>query len=62
MQFVFPTNVLLDQAQVDAGFAHRLILKDGAVTAIKDPGHDGKWNGIKCMCFVGDRAQELVTL
>ncbi len=23
---------------------------------------DGKWNGIKCMCFTGDRAQVLVTL
>ncbi len=49
MQFVFRgsngalqvcllTNV--NKAQFDAGFAHRLILKDEA--AIKDPGHDLK--------------------
>ncbi len=53
MQFVFPgqqwgfTSVFVDerfinQAQVDAGFDHRLILKDGAVPAIKDPGHDSE--------------------
>ncbi len=51
MQFVFPrqqrsfSSVFVDErfinkAQFDAGFAHRLILKDGAVPAIKDPGHD----------------------
>ncbi len=28
------------KAQFNIGFAHRLILKDGAVPAIKDPGHD----------------------
>ncbi len=26
----------------NAGFAHRLILKDGAVPVIKDPGHDSE--------------------
>ncbi len=52
-QFVFPgqqqsfSSVFVDErfinkAQFDAGFAHRLILKDGAVPAIKDPGHDSE--------------------
>ncbi len=51
MQFVFPgqqwsfSSVFADKrfinkAQFDAGFEHRLIMKDGAVLAIKDPGHD----------------------
>ncbi len=35
------TNVL-NKAQFDAGFAHRLILNDGSVPAIKDPGHDSE--------------------
>ncbi len=34
--------ILINKAQLDAGFAHRLILKDGAVPAIKDPGHDSE--------------------
>ncbi len=56
MQFVFPgqqwsfTSVFVDErfinkAQFDAGFAHRLILKDGAIKAIKaikDPGPDSE--------------------
>ncbi len=53
MQFVFPgqqrsfSSVFVDKrfinkAQFDAGFAHCLILKDGAVPAIKDPGHDSE--------------------
>uniref|UniRef100_A0A8C2H3F3 Ig-like domain-containing protein n=1 Tax=Cyprinus carpio TaxID=7962 RepID=A0A8C2H3F3_CYPCA len=53
MQFVFPgqqqsfTSVFVDEsfinkAQFDAGFAHRLILKDGAVPAINYPGHDSE--------------------
>ncbi len=53
MQFVFPgqqwsfSSVFVDKrfinkAQFDTGFAHRLILKDGAVPAIKDPGHDSE--------------------
>ncbi len=32
----------INKAQFDAGFAHGLILKDGAVPAIKDPGHDSE--------------------
>ncbi len=53
MQFVSPwqqrsfSSVFVDErfinmAQFDAGFVHRLILKDGAVPAIKDPGHDSE--------------------
>ncbi len=53
MQFVFPgqqwsfTSVFVDErfinkARFHAGFAHRLILKDGVVPAIKDPGHDSE--------------------
>ncbi len=52
-QFVFPgqqrsfSSVFVDEscivnAQFDTGFAHRLILKDGEVPAIKDPGHDSE--------------------
>ncbi len=48
--FSFPKNPALreqwmqfiNKAQFDAGFAHCLILKDGAVPAIKDPGHDSE--------------------
>ncbi len=32
----------INKAQFDAGFAHGLILKDGEVPAIKDPGHDSE--------------------
>ncbi len=53
MQFVFPgqqrrfSSVFVEErfinkAQFHAGFAHRLILKDGAVPAIKDPRHDSE--------------------
>ncbi len=53
MQFVFPgkqqsfSSVFIDEcfinkAQFDAGFAHRLILNDGAVSAMKDSGHDSE--------------------
>ncbi len=53
MQFVFPgqqqsfsslfvDKYFMNKAQFDAGFVHRLILKDGAVPAIKDPGHDSE--------------------
>ncbi len=71
MQFVFPgqqrsfSSVFVDErfinkAQFDAGFAHRLILKDGAVPAIKSRSWfrtaDGKWNGIKCLCFAHRRS------
>ncbi len=77
MQFVFPrqqrsfSNVFVDErfineAQFDAGFAHRLILKDGAVPAIKYPGHDSELQTVSetasDVCFVGDCAQVLVTL
>ncbi len=39
---VFVDKRFINKAQFDAGFAHRLILKDGAVPAIKDPGHDSE--------------------
>ncbi len=32
----------INKTQFDAGFAHCLILKDGAVPAIKDPSHDSE--------------------
>ncbi len=38
---VFADKCFINKAQFDAGFAHRLILKDGAVPAIKDP-HDSE--------------------
>ncbi len=34
---VFVDEDFINKAQFDAGFAHRLILKDGAVPAIKIP-------------------------
>ncbi len=40
---VFVDERFINKAQFDAGFAHRLILKDGAVPAIKDPdAHDSE--------------------
>ncbi len=44
MQFLkcFVDERFINKAQFDAGFAHGLILKDGAVPAIKDPGHDSE--------------------
>ncbi len=49
----------INKAQFDAGFAHRLILKDGAVPAIKDPGHDSELQTVSetasNVCFVRDR-------
>ncbi len=52
MQFVFPGQQMsfssvcwqtfVNKAQFDAEFAHRLILKDGAIPAITDPGHDSE--------------------
>ncbi len=39
---MFVDECFINKAQFDAGFAHRLILKDGAVPAIKDPGHDSE--------------------
>ncbi len=35
----FVDECFINKAQFDAGFAHHLILNDGAVPAIKDPGH-----------------------
>ncbi len=39
---VFVDERFINKDQFDARFAHRLILKDGAVPAIKDPGHDSE--------------------
>ncbi len=39
---MFVDERFINKAQFDAGFAHHLILKDGAVPAIKDPGHDSE--------------------
>ncbi len=63
---VFVDESFINKAQFDAGFAHRLILKDGAVPAIKDPGHDSKMQTVSetasNVCFAGDRAQVLDAL
>ncbi len=46
--FSFPKNLafvdehFINKSRFNAEFAHRLILKDGAVPAIKDPGHDSE--------------------
>ncbi len=44
MEFLkcFVDERFINEVQFDAGFAHGLILKDGAVPAIKDPGHDSE--------------------
>ncbi len=39
---VFVDEHFINKAQFSAGFAHHLILKNGAVPAIKDPGHDSE--------------------
>ncbi len=39
---MFVDERFINKAQFDAGFAHRLILKDGAVPAIKYPVHDSE--------------------
>ncbi len=39
---MFVDESFIKKAQFNAGFAHCLILKDGAVPAIKDPGHDSE--------------------
>ncbi len=39
---MFVHECFINKAQFDAGFAHRLILKDGAGSAIKDLGHDSE--------------------
>ncbi len=77
MQLVFPgqqqsfSSVFVDErfinkAQFHAGFAHHLILKDGAVPA-KDPGHDSELQMVsetasKVCVLLAIGAQVLVTL
>ncbi len=64
MEFLkcFVDERFINKAQFDAGFAHGLILKDGAVPAIKDPGHDSELQMVSetasnvCV-FVGDRSK-----
>ncbi len=55
----FVDERFINEAQFDAGFAHGLILKDGAVPAIKDPGHDSELQMVRetasNVCFVDDR-------
>ncbi len=63
MEFLkcFVDERFINKAQFDAGFAHRLILKDGAVPAIKDPAHDSELQMVSetpsNVCFVGDRSK-----
>ncbi len=64
---MFVDEHFINKAQFDAGFAHRLILKDGAVPAIKDPGHDSELQTVSetasnvCVLLVIG-AQVLITL
>ncbi len=39
---MFVDESFINKAHFDAEFAHRLILKDGAAPAIKDPSHDSE--------------------
>ncbi len=39
---MFADERFINKAQFDTGFVHRLKLKDGAVPAITDPGHDSE--------------------
>ncbi len=40
---MFVDECFINKAQLDTGFAYRLIQKDGVVVpAIKDPGHDSE--------------------
>ncbi len=57
---MFVDDCFINKAQFDAGFAHHLILKDGAVPAIKDPGHDSELYQMSLIC--SRSAQVLVTL
>ncbi len=63
----FVDECFINKAQFDTGFAHGLILKDGAVPAIKDPGHDSELQMVRetalnvCVLLVLG-AQVLVTL
>ncbi len=56
---VFVDKRFINKAQFNAGFAHRLILKDGAVPAIKDPSHDSELQMVSetasNVCFVFNR-------
>ncbi len=56
---MFVDEHFISKAQFDAGFAHCLILKDGAVLATKDPGHETASN-VCVLLAIG--AQVLVTL
>ncbi len=65
----FVDERFINKAQFDAGFAHRLILKDGAVPAIKDPGHDSELqmvsetaSNVSDSLFCWRSAQVLITL
>ncbi len=55
---VFVDERFINQAQFDAGFAHGLILKDGAAPAMKDPGRDSELQMVSETAsnvgFVGD--------
>ncbi len=59
---MFVDECFINQAQVDAVFAHRLILKDGAVTAIKDPSHDSVLQMVSKTHQMSLSAQVLITL
>ncbi len=64
---MFVDERFINKAHVDARFAHGLILKDKAVPAIKDPGHDSELLAVNesasyVRVFAGDRAQVLITL
>ncbi len=56
---VFDDERFINKAKFNAGFAHRLILKYGAVPAIKDPGRDSELQMVSetasNVCFVGGR-------
>ncbi len=54
---VFVDECFINKAQFDAGFPHRLILKDGVVPATKDPGRDSELQMVSetasnvCVCW-----------
>ncbi len=56
---MFVDESFINKAQFDAGFAHHLILKDGAVRTIKVPGHDSELQTVSetasNVCFVRNR-------
>ncbi len=56
---MFVDERFINKAQFDAGFAHCLILKDGAVPAIKYPGHDSE---LQTVSETASNAQVLITL